>query len=453
MNGGVQQNIVQYQQWLLPPAQQAENPATNMLTPALSQQPTVSYNNYVVQHGTNGITKEASQLVQKQPSQQVQQKPSQHLQQQQFTHPNVMTTKSEPPGMSDSIRQQESQLKNIKEQELKRSRQLKSSPDALSKRLKLSSFTPVCAMSKDATETVASSVSGGEGGGVLKRRKDRNMREQERSQRIAHQIAQLKELLASSNVQFKPDKYSTLVTVAEYIKSLQQRSVMLDTEHRKLVDTVSRTNNVVNSSKLRPQSSPISSSSPNQENQGRQGPNIIPSDTDVVDDDLVFVGGLDYKSVFSNCGVAMAITTIDGRLLECNIEFAHFCGITDKKLKSAGLCSNKFEPHSSSNEANCIMQNEVKQPLSLFNVLQQEDMQGVFSAMSRMLKNSESLDATSHLKGVNSGDSVNSDQWTSTVKRSNKIGIELQVNISLVRSNDGNPKYFNCALTKAVESN
>jgi len=477
MNGGVQQNIVQYQQWLLPPAQQAENPATNMLTPALSQQPAVSYNNYVVQHGTNGITKEASQLVQKQPSQQVQQqpsqqvqqqpsqqvqqqpsqqvqqKPSQHLQQQQFTHPNVMTTKSEPPGMSDSIRQQESQLKNIKEQELKRSRQLKSSPDALSKRLKLSSFTPECAMSKDATETVASSVSGGEGGGVLKRRKDRNMREQERSQRIAHQIAQLKELLASSNVQFKPDKYSTLVTVAEYIKSLQQRSVMLDTEHRKLVDTVSRTNSVVNSSKLGPQSSPISSSSPNQENQGRQGPNIIPSDTDVVDDDLVFVGGLDYKSVFSNCGVAMAITTIDGRLLECNIEFAHFCGITDKKLKSAGLCSNKFEPHSSSNEANCIMQNEVKQPLSLFNVLQQEDMQGVFSAMSRMLKNSESLDATSHLKGVNSGDSVNSDQWTSTVKRSNKIGIELQVNISLVRSNDGNPKYFNCALTKAVESN
>merc|ERR1712238_4279 len=186
----------------------------NVLHKQLGQQQIVSMNGgvqqNVVQHGTNGITKEASQLVQKhpsqqvqqqpsqqvqqQPSQQVQQQPSQHLQQQQFTHPNVMTTKSEPPGMSDSIRQQESQLKNIKEQELKRSRQLKSSPDALSKRLKLSSFTPVCAMSKDASETVASSVSGGEGGGVLKRRKDRNMREQERSQRIAHQIAQLKEL-------------------------------------------------------------------------------------------------------------------------------------------------------------------------------------------------------------------------------------------------------------------
>ena len=79
-----------------------------------------------------------------------------------------------------------------------------------------------------------------------KRRHERNLREQQRSQKITLQIDNLRDVLASANVPFKPDKYSTLVSVAEYIQQLQERASILDVEQKKLVDTISRTNELVN---------------------------------------------------------------------------------------------------------------------------------------------------------------------------------------------------------------
>jgi hypothetical protein len=70
-------------------------------------------------------------------------------------------------------------------------------------------------------------------------RHDRNSREQQRSQQITTQIEELRRLLQSANVDVeKADKYSTLVTVGEYIKQLHDDAAELEAEHGRLVDTI-----------------------------------------------------------------------------------------------------------------------------------------------------------------------------------------------------------------------
>ena len=79
-----------------------------------------------------------------------------------------------------------------------------------------------------------------------KRRSERNAREQERSHKITERITELRKVLAEAGVHFKPDRYSTLVSVVSYIKTLQTRSESLDEEHRRLLDTISGADRLVN---------------------------------------------------------------------------------------------------------------------------------------------------------------------------------------------------------------
>jgi len=69
------------------------------------------------------------------------------------------------------------------------------------------------------------------------RQSDRNHREQERSHKITERITELRSVLSEAGVNFKPDRYSRLVSVANYVKALQVRSVCLDEEHKKLEKT------------------------------------------------------------------------------------------------------------------------------------------------------------------------------------------------------------------------
>jgi PAS domain-containing protein len=177
-----------------------------------------------------------------------------------------------------------------------------------------------------------------------KRRSDRNLREQKRSQKITEQIDQLREVLAAASVRFKPDKFSTLISVVEYVKQLQTRSTMLDTEHKNLVDTISRTNEMVNESYL-----PASSATG-----GGGGSSHISSDnktdcdtslnaqpdsavssggSDIYnDDEMVFVRNVDYRCIFDKCGMPLAVASIDGRLLDCNDEFLKLTRYSRKEL-------------------------------------------------------------------------------------------------------------------------
>jgi PAS domain-containing protein len=245
-----------------------------------------------------------------------------------------------------------------------------------------------------------------------KRRRDRNMREQERSQRIANQILQLKELLAASNIPFKPDKYSTLISVHGYIKSLQERNSLVDAEQKKLVDTITDTNDLVNKAQLGPNAIPNSSS--RQTGTGSDGnAQVIPGAAPISEEEeelLQYVRGVDYKSVFTRINIALCVTRIDGRLFDCNNEFVRLCGLTNDELFKAGLkkpTQQEVTPE--------ITEQFGKHPLSLFNLIAKEDMHIVFQAMSRMLTSEQS-------KGGSSDEvAIKSENPSGRAQLSNKI--------------------------------
>lgn len=316
-----------------------------------------------------------------------------------------------------------------------------------------------------------------------KRRRGRNQREQERSQQISKQISGLKKVLTQASVPFKPDKFSTLVSVHDYIKTLQERTALLDEEQRKLVETITRADEIVNKSQHGHQvvqsnanaaSNNNSASAPEPLPQhSANGHAVIPSrnsnsnrslknpDEDEI---LVFVRGLDYKSVFSKVRISLCVTSIDGQLLDCNDEFVRVCSLERGVLVAAGL----RKP----DEENCEeMAGAGKQPMSLFTLMAREDMQKVFEAMSGMLKtaaeaneidNDASASASrTGMGGMLSGDGgiiqrrparIKSDHWGCEIRHCNNSTVKIQLNISLVRQKEGTPRFFNCALNTVATS-
>jgi len=276
-----------------------------------------------------------------------------------------------------------------------------------------------------------------------KRRKDRNMREQERSQRIANQIANLKNLLAMSNVPFKPDKYSTLVSVSEYIRDLQKRCQALDEEHKNLVTTISETNRVVNQAS-------IGVEQKDQHVDG-QSENVVPTTNDrSLDQDefYKYIQGIDYESIFSGLAVPLCVAAIDGRLLDCNDEFAIICGLGQKRLQEAGLRSANKGTNENDGEA-APAAGALMQPLSLFNLVVRGDMRKVFDGMSAMLKSKVAISDNGVSVEVDS--KGKSDFWSDVVQPSNHnptvTNSQMKLNISLARNEGGTPTFFNCALT------
>jgi len=386
-----------------------------------------------------------------------------------------------------------------------------------------------------------------DGSDRVKRRRDRNAREQQRSQQITVQINHLRDVLTESNVSFKPDKYSTLVGVADYIKSLRSRKALLDEEHAKLLDTIRRTSDVMteagSSSASASPGGGSCSSSPNDFSVGGGfvattaatsaaagsvasasmmggGGNIsnavIPntiggsramggepwttssvagsslrSTSSPEDELLVFVRGLDYKNIFSSCGIALGIAAIDGRLVDCNDEFVALSG-----RDRADLVGRPGEEG---------------QKMSLFNLLGREGMEGVFTAMSDMLRSvpipgdepdddgsgaPSSLSSSDESPRESSGRAHGSsgrpnpgrpphhvtfadnsggatgggvgggapgqiicqrsrpnpmDHWSGIVTQSGRKDHRLRLNLTLVRSSDSRPKFFNCALSHLPE--
>lgn len=244
-----------------------------------------------------------------------------------------------------------------------------------------------------------------------KRRNDRNHREQQRSQQIAQQIGYLRDMLSAANVQFKPDKYSTLVTVADFIKSLQERAELLDSEHKKLLNTIMQTTNAVNSQLLPQGSSSESMKVSDFFDDGKVSP--------LHDDDVPpFVSSLDYKAVFECCPVASAITSIDGRFLDCNHDFEELSGFAKFELVSSskderlpgGLAGAKKPARS----------------MSLFNTVRREHMEGVFLAMSDMLK-IPFTDFQAAESSVEGGRDV--DTWSGVVTLVRKEGVKVRITV------------------------
>jgi len=285
-------------------------------------------------------------------------------------------------------------------------------------------------------ERDASAVSEDEGE-RLRRRHDRNAREQQRSHRITEQIDHLKTVLGEANIPFKPDKFSTLVTVSDYIKQLQAKSAMLDAEHKKLIETISRTNEIVNDqSGAVPASAEGAVASGQDQSQATDGK------------DHPFGPNIDYRTVFARCGVPLAVLSIDGRFLECNYEFERLTGHTRRELlplETIETVQPDAAPSGGTTGAPAGASTE--QPharnLSLFNLLGRESMEGAFMAMSEMLKHpAEDQPVVPQTK----------DYWTGTVALSRFAEQKLTMTISLVRTPEGRAKFFDCALTPVTDT-
>lgn len=176
-----------------------------------------------------------------------------------------------------------------------------------------------------------------------RRRYDRNLREQRRSQKITEQIDELRDVLAAASIRFKPDKFSTLISVVDYVKQLQARSTMLDTEHKNLIDTISKTNEMVNESYLPTSGGGGGGVGSNFSNEKTGSDPFLNAQPDSMvsssvghdiynDDELVFVRNVDYRCIFDRCGIPLAVASIDGRLLDCNEEFVKLTGYEHKEL-------------------------------------------------------------------------------------------------------------------------
>ena len=158
-----------------------------------------------------------------------------------------------------------------------------------------------------------------------RRRYERNLREQQRSFRISQQIQQLRDVLSESKVPFKPNKYSILVSVADYIKQLQTRAIMLDSEHKKLFKTIQETNEMVASGQIPDANTP----SPAPTNNGNAATNE--------QGDMLIVQGLDYQAVFEQTPTANGVASIDGRILACNQELENILECSRAQIERQSL--------------------------------------------------------------------------------------------------------------------
>ena len=151
---------------------------------------------------------------------------------------------------------------------------------------------------------------------------------------------------------------------------------------------------------------------------------------------MLFVQGLDYQAVFQQCPAALGVAALDGRILACNDEFAAISGISRETL--------------------------LRQ--SLFNLMNNHE--DVFRAMGAMLssgcanveptsKENPNPPAPIYWSGVvnqkSQSVSVNKIQLAIFVRLFSLTpwSFQLFMNITLTRSDDGLPKFFNCALSPA----
>jgi len=147
---------------------------------------------------------------------------------------------------------------------------------------------------------------------AISRRNERNQREQERARRINQQIKALRSVLNESNVTYKQNKYSILVSVVDYIKQLQSRSLQAEKEQKQVLKTIKV---AIDTAK----------------NDGF----VHRSDSDIDignDTTMLRVKGLDYRLVFEQCKLPLAVAAIDGRFLLYNHQFEAMTGLDKHRI-------------------------------------------------------------------------------------------------------------------------
>jgi len=190
----------------------------------------------------------------------------------------------------------------------------------------------------------------------------------------------------------------------------------LDEEHQKLTQTINQATELVKSDTVpkgigvkssRSSNKPIADRDSGKNSSGREVGN---------DADMLFVQEVDYQDIFGQCIVALAVAALDGKFVACNTTFESVSGYSREELEKK----------------------------SLFNLLSHKDVEDVFQVMGELLKddnsvNSENTDAISLVE------KKKKTYWSGTISQKDQTK-NILINITLARTSDGMPKYFQCAL-------
>lgn len=257
------------------------------------------------------------------------------------------------------------------------------------------------------------------------RREERNMREKERSLKITQQIQELRDLLSLGGIIVPKGTKSTILTeAANYIRLLQQHQYRSEIDKAQLVQEVQRigngaigekaayairhaaTQNGVSSMANLPEG-PVPNAEP---------PQSAGSTSDPLSDSLC---DREYRCVFNSCSVGMAIATMGGSFIDCNLAFTELASYTKQELKA----------------------------MTIFNITSKEDLQGAFDMMSQLITpTTGGFDAD--------GNSTEESKLQSPVVLRSAIRhrSDLGLSVSLIRGEDGVARYFNITLVKLPPS-
>jgi PAS domain-containing protein len=231
---------------------------------------------------------------------------------------------------------------------------------------------------------------------LRKRKSDRNAREQQRAQQVTDQIAHLRDLIVKSGVALeKVDKFSTLIAVEKYIRSLQTKSIELKTEHDNLLATLQQTSELVNSQY-------VSSAPPNPVSSGGEESCQAQDSSDQETDDhsegdttSPLMKDVNYKWIFDCCPFATGVASIDGRFLDCNKEFEVMTGYTRAELlplQHQSSIDGEEVGETSPDNATLPSTPKKSRNMSIFNVLHRECIERLFCAMSIVLQKCNNTD-------------------------------------------------------------
>jgi len=163
------------------------------------------------------------------------------------------------------------------------------------------------------------------------RRQERNLREKERSLKITQQITELRNLLSAGGVIVpKGTKSTTLTEVGNYIRALQQQQYQSEVDKAQLVQEVQRIGNGAMANKA---AAELPGASPDA------------------------LGDREYRGVFDSCSVGMAIATMGGAFLDCNLAFTELSSYTRGELKA----------------------------MTIFNITSRDDLQAAFDILSHLI--------------------------------------------------------------------
>jgi len=269
------------------------------------------------------------------------------------------------------------------------------------------------------------------------KREERNAREKERSYRIAKQINELRNLLSSGGVIVpKGTKSSVLTEAANYIRMLQQHQYRSELDRHQLIQQIQ----VIGGGALGPQAAnairhvaaqngvwslgsfgglpPRTALTGPQDQQQQQQQQQMPlsqagetsnqiqnpqqeCEKSLESPMLTKIEEHDYRFIFNSCLVGMAVASMGGSFIDCNLLFTQLSQYTKQEI--------------------CAM--------TIFNLTSRTDLQHAFDLVSQMI--SPPMDASN-------GSTIP----RCVLRGSMKTRVDIGLSITLIKGDDGIAKCF-----------